>query len=198
MRGVILDAATRLFAERGFDATPLQAVAEAAGIRKPSLLYHFSSKEELREAVLARVLSRWSEVVPRLLLAATAGDAFFDSLVGEVVGFFSADPSRARLLLREVLDRPADMERRLAANAQSWLGALAASVRRAQKGGDVRADLDPEPWLVHVTLLLVAGVATQDLLQRLLERLAPGAAERARSELVRIARASLFAPAPEG
>src|SRR5205823_5119374 len=87
MRDQILTSATRLFARRGFDGTSLQQIAEAVGIRKPSLLHHFPSKDELRRSVLDQMLAHWNDVLPRLLLAATAG-ARFDSLMHEVVGFF--------------------------------------------------------------------------------------------------------------
>ncbi len=52
-RAEILDAAERLFAESGYRATSLQAVAEAVNITQPGLLYHFPSKEALLLALLA-------------------------------------------------------------------------------------------------------------------------------------------------
>lgn len=48
----ILDAAARIFRERGYAATTLNDIAEAAGLRTASLYYHFGSKEELVEEVL--------------------------------------------------------------------------------------------------------------------------------------------------
>ncbi|MBX3247960.1 MAG: TetR/AcrR family transcriptional regulator [Myxococcales bacterium] len=48
----ILREATRLFAERGFSATSMREVAEAAGCTKPALYYHFGSKDALFVAAL--------------------------------------------------------------------------------------------------------------------------------------------------
>lgn len=51
----ILDAAESLFAARGFDATTITAIIEAAGARnKSAVAYHFGSKSDLLQAVLAR------------------------------------------------------------------------------------------------------------------------------------------------
>src|SRR5215469_4110054 len=102
----LVAAATRLFAERGFDATPIQAVADEVGITKPALLHHFPSKEHLRQEVLSSILNHWSEKLPRLLLAATASEDRFDTVFGEVYRFFAAEPDRARFIAREALDRP--------------------------------------------------------------------------------------------
>jgi AcrR family transcriptional regulator len=50
----IEDAASRIFAERGYAATSLDQVAEAAGITKPVIYRHFGSKKDLHLALLAR------------------------------------------------------------------------------------------------------------------------------------------------
>lgn len=44
--------AARLFATQGYDATSVRMIVEAAGITKPTLYYHFGSKEGLAQAVL--------------------------------------------------------------------------------------------------------------------------------------------------
>ena len=44
--------AARLFAERGYDATSVREIVEAAGVAKPTLYYYFRSKEGLAQALL--------------------------------------------------------------------------------------------------------------------------------------------------
>src|ERR1700733_491052 len=111
VRGATVTAAMRLFAAHGFDGTALQDIADAVGVSKPAVLHHFPSKEHARQAVLDAILSHWKETLPRLLLAATAGDDRFDAVLGELHRFFSADPDRARVVAREALDRPADLRK---------------------------------------------------------------------------------------
>jgi AcrR family transcriptional regulator len=50
----ILDRAAALFARRGFAKTSVQDIADAVGLSKAGLLHHYSSKDALREAVLAQ------------------------------------------------------------------------------------------------------------------------------------------------
>ena len=50
----LLDAAERLFAERGFEGASMRALARAAGASLSSTSYHFGTKEALLEAVLRR------------------------------------------------------------------------------------------------------------------------------------------------
>jgi AcrR family transcriptional regulator len=53
-RALIVEAAGRLFGERGYDATRLDEIAAAAGVTKPILYRHFDSKRDLYLALLER------------------------------------------------------------------------------------------------------------------------------------------------
>src|SRR3954471_4363613 len=53
-RTLIVDAAGRLFGERGYDGTRLDDIATAAGVTKPVLYRHFDGKTALYLALLAR------------------------------------------------------------------------------------------------------------------------------------------------
>ena len=117
----ILEVATHLFAKQGFDGTSLQAIADGVGIRKPSLLYHFPSKAALHQAVLENLLSHWNGVLPKVLMAATSSHGQFDGVVQAMISFFSADPDRARVLVREVMDRPKEMKRLIKKHVQPWV-----------------------------------------------------------------------------
>ena len=51
----ILDAAEYLFAVKGFDGTSTNDILEAIGIARGTLYYHFKSKEEILDAMIARI-----------------------------------------------------------------------------------------------------------------------------------------------
>ena len=56
-RRAILEAAERLFADRGFEGTSLGAIAAAAGLSRGTPSYFFGNKEELYRAVLEQLFA---------------------------------------------------------------------------------------------------------------------------------------------
>lgn len=199
VRTQVLQAATQLFAANGFDGTPLQAIADEVGIAKPSLLYHFPSKDELRGAVLDQVMSHWNEVLPRLLQAATTGERRFESLIHEIVGFFTHDTDRARLLVREMLDRPEQMKLLFKQTLGPWMKILSDYIRRGQEEGIIYADVDPEAYILQTIQLVVGTLAVGDVVDALLDGASQTRTPHRRQidEVIRIARSSLFIEAAE-
>ena len=55
----LLSSAEKHFGQAGFDAARLQDIAKDAGITRPSLLYHFETKEKLYDAVVARAFDQF-------------------------------------------------------------------------------------------------------------------------------------------
>src|SRR4030088_2741926 len=55
----LLDVATSLFMERGFDGTSIDAVAEAAGVSKPTVYARYRDKRDLFAAVLRGRIRDW-------------------------------------------------------------------------------------------------------------------------------------------
>jgi TetR/AcrR family transcriptional regulator len=192
VREAALTAATRLFAARGFDATPLQAIADAIGTTKQAILHHFPSKDVLRDAVFDAMLSHWRETMPRLLVASASEDRF-DAVLGELRRFFADDPDRARLVVRELLDRPLELQRLLRDQVRAWVTTIAGYIRDGQAAGRHHADADAEAYLVHMLHFVISTAAVAPVIQ---DAVGPGTAGRQRfeRELGRIAKAALFAP----
>jgi AcrR family transcriptional regulator len=90
--------AARLFAERGFDATSVREIVEAAGVAKPTLYYYFGSKEGLAQALLTVPLSNL--VSTMRLLVATVDDPTrcLEQVVEAQYAFCRDDPDRARFI----------------------------------------------------------------------------------------------------
>src|ERR1700749_1483480 len=57
-REQLIEVATRLFAERGYEDTSIEAVLSAAGVSRGALYYHFAGKDALFEAVVEGVDDR--------------------------------------------------------------------------------------------------------------------------------------------
>lgn len=58
---LVLGAATRLFAERGFEATSVQQIVDTAGVTKGAMYHYFSSKDELLTGSYRQLLDRQLE-----------------------------------------------------------------------------------------------------------------------------------------
>jgi len=61
----VLDAAVSLFGTRGYEATSLDQVAEASGVRKQTVLYHFGDKEGLLTSVIDRSATELAAALER-------------------------------------------------------------------------------------------------------------------------------------
>lgn len=98
----ILAAAESAFGSHGFEAR-LGDIAATAGITRPSLLYHFPTKEALYQAVVAQAFGRMGFA---LLQGRSTGASFADRLQGltlAFVTFLEANPAVARLVVRELV-----------------------------------------------------------------------------------------------
>jgi AcrR family transcriptional regulator len=189
----VLVAARELFAAKGFEGTTLQDVADEVGVSKQGVLHHFASKEELRSAVLEQIVGHWSTVLPRLLLGAAGGHDRFTAVFGELVRFFSDEPDRARVVVREVLDRPTETRELMVQIVRPWLKLVADYVRAGQSAGRVHDDIDADAWVVHMLQLALVTAASTTVLAAGIE---PQGRARLGNELNRIASVSLFKAAP--
>jgi AcrR family transcriptional regulator len=105
-RRAILDAATGLFADRGFGAVSVQEIADAAHTHKTTVLYHFATKDALHEAVLDEALGQIAAVMHEFL-----GGEFRRERVAymldQIHAFFADHIALARILERELLESSA-------------------------------------------------------------------------------------------
>jgi AcrR family transcriptional regulator len=107
-RAAILDAAERLFAEKGYEATSLNEVGAAAGVSRGTPGYFFGSKPELYQAVLDRSFAEVREAVragrARALASSQSPEVILAGAVSDYFDFLAARPNFVRLIEREALN----------------------------------------------------------------------------------------------
>lgn len=161
----ILDVATRHFAERGYEGTSMNDVAEAVGVRKASLFYHFETKEALYEAVLDRLIA----TIATPLGAAYAAEGPFEmrlvNAADTVTAVIASHPYAARLLLREAMDWGPVMRGELSVHAVAVLETSAAFIRAGQEAG-VFAKADARQLMISLIGLHFVPFALGQLVEK--------------------------------
>ena len=149
--------------------------------------------------MLEDLFSHWQKVLPRLLKAATTGIGRFESLTRELTSFFTENPDRVRLVMRESLDHPQDLRKAVGEHVTPWVSLVCDQIRAGQRQKRVDPAVDPEAYVVNVITMVIAGVAISDSMDAVFDDRSNGGEGDGRfvTELLRVARASLFGPSPQ-
>ncbi len=100
----ILDAAEEVFAEQGFAAASTREIARRARVPFGALHYHWGSKEQLHQAVMARLVEWIRDTVLRNLVPGGTPGEIMDHLTDAFLEVLVANRRAARLLYRHILE----------------------------------------------------------------------------------------------
>ena len=166
-RPLVLDAALKLFLERGYEGTSMEAIARAAGVTKPVVYDCYPSKEELFAALLlreeGRVLSEIAAALPARLdtrdpegMLTSGFTAFLRAVAASPdayrVIFLGEGGANAALVGRVNSGRERQLEA-VSTLARQWLASRA-------KGGD----LDSAARLIGYAVVALAEAGARALL----------------------------------
>jgi len=140
-RQLILDAAVRVFARKGYHTSRVGDIAEEAGVAHGLLYHYFKSKDELLETIFSNT---WT-----LMLEAISGVESLDESARETLRKVSAivlrawrdTPDIVRVLVREVTRSP-HLQQEIGETEQAF-AALERVIRKGQQTGEFRDDVEP-------------------------------------------------------
>jgi AcrR family transcriptional regulator len=96
MRDRILETATSLFVERGYDGVAMREISEACGITKAALYYHFTGKADL----LSEIFTAYLDEISVVIAAGVDGGGSAEAQLRRVVRGMFEVPVERRAILR--------------------------------------------------------------------------------------------------
>ncbi|HKT43734.1 MAG TPA: TetR/AcrR family transcriptional regulator [Gaiellaceae bacterium] len=191
-RRVILDAAVRVFARKGFHASRVGDIAEEAGVAHGLLYHYFSSKNEVLETIFRE---HWTTLLERIHAVESSGDPPVEQLRGIVQAMFHSwrhEPDVVRVVIREIA-RSAEISQRVGELVRP-IGAIRRIFERGQAGGDFRRDVDAD-----MAAVIVYGAIDELITGWVLGRLPGDEADVANAEhhIVEVLAAGLSAAAEQ-
>lgn len=132
----ILDAALEEFSAHGFRGATIDRIAEHAGMSKPNLLYYFRRKQDMYEALIARLLETWLE--PLRELDAT-GDPLpeLQSYIRRKLEMARDFPRESRLFANEILQGAPRIKRLLETELKPLVDEKVEVLRGWMKDGQI-------------------------------------------------------------
>ena len=156
-RARIMDAAARLFFERGVAGTSVDEVRTAAAVSGSQISHYFHDKRDLTRNVIG---ARCDDVrkfhsQPKLgdLDSLDALQAWADANVADINAVYRKGGCVYGSLAGELVEADAEIHSDLAAGYDEWIGRFRAGLTEMRRRGDLRSDADPR----HLAAALVAA-----------------------------------------
>ncbi len=165
-REALLSTCLRLFAERGFASTSIDEIARAAGVTKGAMYWHFASKDDLFQAILDRIRSRWQEVVLQPVTARQSPVERLSQLFDSYAELFRESSEICLFLQQVLLDQhnklfSAQVAKVLVRTARF----IAGIIDEGKEAGVFKAEID-SLITAHMILGAVEGASQQALTAR--------------------------------
>jgi TetR/AcrR family transcriptional regulator len=164
-RDSLVREALRAFGDRGYDGTTLEAVAEAAGVRKQTLLYYFPTKEVLFDACVDALIEGLETSLRKVLGGRDEGLDRVETVIRTVFRLAEHWPEFP-LFIREAARRSPQVVQRIADALEPFRKAALAFLERGMEAGEFRRQ---EPGLLLFTLYtaVVGSLAEAGVLRAL-------------------------------
>ena len=149
----IIDAAARVFAERGFHGATTQDIADVLGIRQASLYYYFSSKEAALELVCLKGVEGFFEAAKMIAARPERARKRLISLIESHLSPLIDRADFVKVFLNERQHLPRESRRRIGRWSRGLERIFEDVIKEGVAKGEFRADLD-----IRLATLAILGM----------------------------------------
>lgn len=161
----IIDAAARVFAERGYHGTTTQAIADVLGMRQASLYYYFPSKEAALEEVCARGTDGFVEGAERVMQMDVPPLEKLRLLIASHLAPIETMPDYVRVFINERRYLPDASRKRVGRKSRRIERCFEQVIQAGIADGTIRPDTD-----ARLAMLAVLGMCNAVINWRVSDR----------------------------
>ncbi|MGB9382114.1 TetR/AcrR family transcriptional regulator [Candidatus Binatus sp.] len=198
-RDRVLQVAQVLFAERGYRGTSLRDIAKRIGIKAPSLLHHFPSKQLLYLAVLDKMFESLEDAANAIAWGRENRQERMRQAVGNAIDFIAMHPDFVRIMWKEMADESGIGRQVLKRRLPPLFSTAVNFIFRGQRDGEFRPEVDPLHFMWSLNSITIGYFTTAAMLRRLwgMNLLEPAMIERRKREVIDMVERTLFTTVQE-
>ncbi len=195
----VLQVAQALFAERGYRGTSLRDIAKRIGIKAPSLLHHFPSKQQLYLAVLDKMFESLEDAANAIAWGRGSRQERMRRAVGDALDFIAGHPDFVRIMWKEMADESGVGRQVLKRRLPPLFSTAVNFIFRGQRDGEFRSEVDPLHFMWSLNSITIGYFTTAAMIRRLwsMNLLEPAMIERRKREVIDMVERTLFTSAAE-
>ena len=193
-RDRVLQVAQALFAERGYRGTSLRDIAKRIGIKAPSLLHHFPSKQQLYLAVLDKMFESLEDAANAIAWGRESRKERMRQAVGNTIDFIASHPDFVRIMWKEMADESGVGRQVLKRRLPPLFSIAVNFIFRGQRDGEFRTEVDPLHFMWSLNSITIGYFTTAAMVRRLwnMNLLEPAMIERRKREVIDMVERTLF------
>jgi AcrR family transcriptional regulator len=193
-RDRVLQAAQALFAERGYRGASLRDIARRIGVKAPSLLHHFSSKQQLYLAVLEQMFESLDDAASAIVWRQESRQERMRQALGHTVDFIASHRDFVRIMWREMADESGTGRQVLKRRLPPLFTTAVTFIFRGQRDGEFRTEVDPLRFMWVLNAITLGYFTIASMIRRLwdIDLLEPAMIERRKQELIDLVERTLF------
>ncbi len=193
-RDRVLQVAQVLFAERGYRGTSLRDIAKRIGIKAPSLLHHFPSKQQLYLAVLDKMFESLEDAANAVAWGRESRQERMRQAVGDTIDFIASHPDFVRIMWKEMADESGVGRQVLKRRLPPLFSTAVNFIFRGQRDGEFRTEVDPLHFMWSLNSITIGYFTTAAMIRRLwnMNLLEPSMIERRKREVIDMVERTLF------